>query len=150
MAEVKRVVVPKSSLPAINANTEQYVVRYRVVSEDRNRLSHWSSQYLIGANPTEVVESNIVTVGNGFITINWDIADNDGSALYDVYVAWGSTNNTSVGTPEYFGTLSGSVATVAIPAGSLAVKAYVQTVSYPKGIIAPSAIIAESGVISLS
>lgn len=147
MAEIRRVIVPKSTLPEINADTEQYVVRFRVVSEDRNRQSHWSAQYLVGLEPAEIVESNIVTVGTGFITVTWDPEDT--SSLHDIYVAWGFTNTTSVGTPEYFGTLAGNVATIAIPSGALAVKAYVQRVSYPKGTIAPSAIIAESSVTEL-
>lgn len=146
MAELRRVIVPKSSLPAINANTEQYVVRFRVVSEDRNRSSHWSPQYRLDLEPVQIVESNMVTVGTGFITVNWP---SDDASLYDIYVAWGFTNTTSVGTPEYFGTLSGNVSTIAIPSGALAVKVYVQTVSYPKGSIVPSALIAESSVTEL-
>ena len=149
MSEVKRVVVPKFSLPATNAETEQYVVRYRVISEDRNRLSHWSAQHLINLEPAQVLETNIITVGTGFITVNWTQDVDSISALYDIYVSWGFTNNSSVGTAEYFGTVSGSVATIPIPSGALAAKVYVQTVSYPKGVISPSAIIAESPVTAL-
>lgn len=148
MANLRKVIIPQSALPIVNADTEQYVVRYRVVSEDRNRISHWSAQYFVDLEPPVIEESNIVTVGNGFITVNWSDLAVDGS-LYDVYVAWGFTNTTSVGTPEYFGTLGGSVATVAIPSGALAVKSYVQRVSSPKGNITATALIAESPVTEL-
>ena len=46
---IKKITVLQSSLPS----TSNYTVRYRFVSEDKNRTSHWSPTYEIdtSANP---------------------------------------------------------------------------------------------------
>lgn len=43
-AGIKRVVLPNNTLPLIRFNDTElyYDLRYRIVSEDKNRLSHWS------------------------------------------------------------------------------------------------------------
>lgn len=51
MAEaVKKAVVLESNLPPQNTQTEGYSVRYRIVSEDRNRYSHYSPIYNLKPN----------------------------------------------------------------------------------------------------
>jgi hypothetical protein len=43
MAEViKNVVIPTEDLPPLQPQQTNYVIRYRVVSEDKNRSSAWS------------------------------------------------------------------------------------------------------------
>ena len=53
---IKRVVVPRSELPAVNivddpgnVSTKKmiYFFRYRISSEDKNRFSHWSPAYRV-------------------------------------------------------------------------------------------------------
>lgn len=44
---IKKIVIKNSDLPDILAKDEGYLVRYRVVSQDKNRLSHWSPIKLI-------------------------------------------------------------------------------------------------------
>jgi hypothetical protein len=44
-AGIKKVIISKKNLPSIFGTDQKYVVRYRIVSEDRNRTSHWSAQY---------------------------------------------------------------------------------------------------------
>ena len=39
---IKKIRVEQDSLPTINSTTEKYDIRYRIVSEDKNRTSHWS------------------------------------------------------------------------------------------------------------
>jgi hypothetical protein len=38
----KRVVIPKENFAEMNVFTEKYNVRYRIITEDRNRASYWS------------------------------------------------------------------------------------------------------------
>lgn len=53
MAEViKKVIIPLSELPADSPILDGYLVRFRIVSEDKNRTSHWSPIYLVLENPT--------------------------------------------------------------------------------------------------
>ena len=39
---IKKVKISQDALPTTNSLTEKYDVRYRIVSEDKNRTSHWS------------------------------------------------------------------------------------------------------------
>lgn len=104
-------------------NTGLYVVRYRIVSEDRNRTSHWSPQYLLA--PDSVVDDPGVKiiqnqVSGESIVVVWELPkdskNRDKTELgeYDVYVAWGLTIN-GVGVYEYYSTVTGNSATINIP-----------------------------------
>jgi hypothetical protein len=44
---IKKFKTPLSDLPAVNSETQGYSLRYRIVSDDKNRISHWSPIYLI-------------------------------------------------------------------------------------------------------
>lgn len=44
---IKKLKIPYNDLPTIDSINEGYSLRYRVVSSDRNRVSHWSPIYLI-------------------------------------------------------------------------------------------------------
>lgn len=104
-------------------NTGLYVVRYRIVSEDRNRVSHWSPQYLL--SPNLIVEdpgTNIIQnqISGQSILVSWelpkDYKDREKSDLgaFDIYVAWGLTT-AGVGPYQYYSTVTGNSATIAIP-----------------------------------
>lgn len=43
-ANIKKVIIPNNTLPLISADSDGlfYDLRYRIVSEDKNRLSHWA------------------------------------------------------------------------------------------------------------
>jgi hypothetical protein len=43
---VKKVTIEKKDLPPLTSNGE-YLIRYRIISEDKNRTSHWSPIYTI-------------------------------------------------------------------------------------------------------
>lgn len=49
---VKKVIIPLSELPAGSPIVDGYIVRFRIVSDDRNRRSHWSPAYVIYENQT--------------------------------------------------------------------------------------------------
>jgi hypothetical protein len=51
-ANIKKVIIPYNQLPASYSNNDaiSYNVRYRVISEDRNRSSHWSRVYTVSAS----------------------------------------------------------------------------------------------------
>lgn len=43
MAEaIKNIVIPTEELPPLQDGQSNYIIRYRIVSEDRNRSSAWS------------------------------------------------------------------------------------------------------------
>jgi hypothetical protein len=69
---IKQAKVTRPDLPAISSETEGYSIRYRVVSEDKNRVSHWSPVYLIKPEYTFVVGSVRFSSGNQIANFTWD------------------------------------------------------------------------------
>jgi hypothetical protein len=154
--DIKKVIIPKDSLPSINADEGKYVVRYRIVSEDRNRISHWSPQYFISPIALEQGQFytiNIVTTST-FVTATWKRSVDDPEAdtelynqIFDVYVAWGNSPGT-VGNIEYFATVNGNYVVIPRPAGKTQVKLFIQTLTYPKKRL-ESVTVVESNVVAM-
>ena len=82
---IKKVVISKDELPAAGPENN-YIVRYRIVSEDKNRVSDWSPSYnLIGHAPAQV--NGAIDVGSKAITIVWeDSTEYDDKEAYDIFV----------------------------------------------------------------
>lgn len=104
-------------------NTGLYIVRYRIVSEDRNRSSHWSPQYVL--SPSGIVDdpgTKILynQVSGESIMVVWELPkdsknrDKTDLGEFDVYVAWG-VSTAGVGVFEYYSTVTGNSASVSIP-----------------------------------
>ncbi len=64
--------VPLVDLPPIASETEGYSIRYRVISEDRNRTSHWSPVYLVVPDFTYVPALINYSSGGQVATFIWD------------------------------------------------------------------------------
>ena len=146
---IKKVIINKASLPALNGDLEKYVVRYRVISEDRNRISHWSPQFYISPSPLVAGSASNIIVNkvDNSIVVSWPL-DSDSEILSsDIFVAWG-TQPGSVGVYEYYATVTANTAIIPIPAGKVSVDVKVQLAVYPRKLV-DSRIIAESGVQSL-
>lgn len=117
---------------------ENYIIRYRVVSEDRNRISQWSPLYYIPISKTQSVFTKPISVRvlSDFIIAEWEF-DEDRNSFYDVYIAWGATN-AEIGNEQYFSTISGS--SISIPIGAPnrygetlnKVKVYIQKTTFPR------------------
>jgi hypothetical protein len=85
---IKNVVVSSQDLPAVNANNE-YIVRYRIVSDDKNRYSQWSPMFLVQGNDVTEVDAD-ASVSGRVISIVW--SDPEPRAGYDVFVKFDSGN----------------------------------------------------------
>jgi hypothetical protein len=91
---IKKVKVEQDNLPTINSSTEKYDIRYRIVSEDKNRTSHWSP--IVTLDPEYIyVPGNITIVSSGITTVAWDtVTIKIGTQVirqakdYDVWVKW--------------------------------------------------------------
>jgi hypothetical protein len=98
--KIKKVIIDNSDLPAIDA-TGKYLLRYRIVSEDRNRVSHWSPIYRI--DPGYGIEPSgdlVVEKTGGYVLIIWNpvsIKKNNNlikkAKEYDVWVRWHVDND---------------------------------------------------------
>jgi len=90
---IKKTRIKKSNLPSINIDQEGYVLRYRLISEDKNRVSHWSSVEVIKPEYTKVSGSIEFNKSGNILTSVWDpvkINKNDltidVASEYDVWV----------------------------------------------------------------
>lgn len=142
----KKVTVLKNTLPPINSDEESYVVRYRIISEDRNRISHWSPQFEISPipvlDPDAVAPENIsLEVLTESVIAKWNISaeaqaeflKNPSLELssYDVFVAWGSQPGS--GEPlQYFATVSGNYIVIPRDLNAVSVRVVVQNMAYPR------------------
>jgi len=91
---IKKIKITQDTLPTINSITGKYDIRYRVISEDKNRTSHWSP--IINLDPQYTyVSGNIDIVSSGITTVAWDTVTIKVGAQtirqakdYDVWVKW--------------------------------------------------------------
>jgi hypothetical protein len=82
---IKRVIIPHSELPPLDSDTESYNVRYRIVSDDKNRTSHWSQINIIEVNPFSEVDGDLIILSN---TIQAVWGDENSRPKYDVFVSF--------------------------------------------------------------
>ena len=91
---IKKIKINSDSLPTINSITGKYDIRYRVISEDKNRTSHWSP--IVSLDPQYTYPpGNINIVSSGITTVAWDtVTIKIGTQViaqakdYDVWVKW--------------------------------------------------------------
>ena len=69
---IKKFRVPITDMPPISSITEGYNVRYRIVSEDRNRLSHWSPVFLVKPEYVFVPGQIGYSSNANVVNIDWD------------------------------------------------------------------------------
>lgn len=96
---IKIVRIKKEDLPAINRNVQGYNLRYRIISEDKNRTSHWSSQIPLVTNYVYVTGNKNIAIVGQVANITWEpvkitkvvdlVTYNIGTESdYDVWVRW--------------------------------------------------------------
>jgi hypothetical protein len=92
---IKKARILENRLPAINSVTEGYEIRYRVISEDKNRTSHWSPIFLVKPEYTYVPGTIHHTKAGDVSTVAWNSVEiKKGTTLikeamsYDVWVKW--------------------------------------------------------------
>ncbi len=82
--------VLKRNLPPLSVfpdNSIGYYARYRIISEDRNRTSHWSPVYAVRTSPVSQV-GGILSFVDDVLRLVWD--DEEDRPGYDIFVAWGA------------------------------------------------------------
>lgn len=86
---IKKVVVFKNELPAVDANTVSYSIRYRIVSEDKNRYSAWSPIAELAAPATTLLDfSTSINNADKIVSSVWNPKPELGLSTYDVFVRW--------------------------------------------------------------
>jgi hypothetical protein len=105
MAEtIKKVRILKKDLGnliKLSTNSSGYKIKYRIVSEDRNRVSEWSDikDIIITTSDTRISVSNSVNITENAITLYWTLpsvlststnqeVSKSAISEYDIYVKW--------------------------------------------------------------
>ena len=94
-AGIKKVIIKKASLPALDSSKVGYVFKYRIVSEDKNRTSQWSPINLVPDNSITAV-AGAVQVSTSVISAVW--GDELNRPKYDVFVGFDGATATYHGT----------------------------------------------------
>ena len=84
----QKVIVTKETLPPVSKLSNDlygYIMRYRIISEDQNRLSHWSPIRELAVPEPEQVSGAIAIIVN-IVQAVWD--DEEGRPSYDVFVSF--------------------------------------------------------------
>ena len=139
---IKKVILPPEKL--LSANVEagsmvaKYLVRYRVISEDKTRTSAWSPKYAVEARTVQnIINSATVpytVFSNGDrLTLSWTTPDTLTAPTFDIYVNWSSDKDTWDDNAWTFaGTASSESFTVAVLSGKKYVKFWTQITTFPK------------------
>ena len=91
---IKKVVISKAFLPDVTTEN-QYLVRYRIVSEDKNRVSGWSPIFQLDAKPVQPVDGDF-SISGRVITLVW--GDEESRPSYDIFVNFDNNGYTYHGT----------------------------------------------------
>jgi hypothetical protein len=122
---VKKVVV--ENVPKIFGSG--YTIRYRVVSEDRNRTSHWSPMHTFQKDiPTEEpisVDGEIVFVSNRQVSATWE--EINSNLVYEIFINWNDEVDEELNLVwTYMRTVSSPTYTTLAPTGAESVSIWVQ------------------------
>lgn len=141
---IKKVVIPKSELPSVDLNNLKYNVRYRIVSEDKNRISYWSKIYSVTAPPVTLLDYTVFTrTSDKLLYATWNPKADQGITAFDLYIKWVGNQNESLYPWEYTTTVNSNSYSMAFPSTIVdpttlgtetpkKVKVAVQRPTYPK------------------
>lgn len=121
MSEViKKAKISKDNLPTINSVTGTYSVRYRIISEDKNRTSAWSSVYSVDPNYTYFPGKINISSSSGSVRVAWDsVTVKIGANTirqakdYDIFVKWSKADG--LGDWQYVDRVATNTATFVVP-----------------------------------
>lgn len=102
---IKKVIIPKNELPSVDLNNLKYNVRYRIVSEDKNRISYWSKIYSVTPPPVGLLDYTVAPdTSHKLLTIVWTPKFLQGLTSFDLYIKWIGNSNESLYSWEYVAT----------------------------------------------
>ncbi len=99
---IKNVVIKKDVLGKVT-NNNSVVLRFRIVSEDKNRKSAYSQIFVAESGEVFVGIGDVNIIGNT-ILVNWSSGEVSTQILYDIFVGFDSATPTflaSTGSSNY-------------------------------------------------
>lgn len=136
---IKNVIIKKDVLGKVT-NSNSVVLRFRVVSEDKNRKSAYSQIFITESGEVLIGLGDINIIGNT-IMVNWSTGEISTQILYDVFVGFDSATPT-------FRSATGSSNYSFIKAGTESVRVVVQASSI-NPVLNDDLKVYDSGIVSL-
>ena len=122
---IKKVVIDKKSLPPISGEYNGYILRSRVISEDKNRYSHWSPQHKVSLSPQNIIPFSFTTdPEKNTINLIWNSVE--GVSSFDIYT------KLNTGDWVYSSTVSSNSYSSLVSSSATTVQIAVQIPTYPK------------------
>ena len=129
----KKLVIPKETFGGMSIYDPHYQIRYRLVSEDRNRVSAWSPIYsvdpeVIFTAGTREIRGNLrLLKQTGYVSASWDavtLYKQRGDLIwvigklpyYDVWIQWTDTGGASPSEWIYSGSIASTSLNIVVPA----------------------------------
>lgn len=86
---IKKVTIFRSDLPPVDSQTLSYNLRYRVVTENRNRVSAWSNVVSVAAPAISTINYTVSANNPGrLVSIVWDAPASLGLTSFDLFARW--------------------------------------------------------------
>lgn len=101
---IKKVTIYRADLPPVDATTLSYNLRYRVVTENRNRVSAWSNVVSVAAPSISTINytTSIDSVGK-IVQSVWDAPSSLGLSSFDLFVRWVGSGSETDYSWAYYG-----------------------------------------------
>lgn len=120
-ANIKKVIFTQEQLNALSSGSTT-TFRYRIISEDKTRISAWSPFYTIPHKPiSELLGSknvHLAVTGTTTLSITWDEVGGLNLSAYDLYAQYsGDSDYLYIGTIPYNSTATGYTFTYKVPTG---------------------------------
>ena len=93
---IKNVVIKKEFLGKVTSSNSR-VVRFRIVSEDKNRKSAYSKIFITGSDAVVIGAGAINKVGNTAILVNWTTGQASIQITYDIFAGFDGATPTYIG-----------------------------------------------------
>jgi hypothetical protein len=116
---IKNVIIKKDLLGKVTSSNSR-VLRFRIVSEDRNRKSPYSKIFITNSDVVVIAPGDINIIGNS-VLVNWEprFSISTMTILYDIFVGFDGA------IPSYIGTTSSANYSF-LKTGTQSVRAIVQ------------------------
>jgi len=139
--QTKKVIIKKELLPELDGDNLQYSLRFRVISDDRNRVSAWSPIYNISVDPepAENITHSVHHDSNtDLVTVVWTMpatltedpttSESIQAKIkeFDVFVQWDSEPW------KYVTTVNNTIYAINVKPGASTIKVAVQKPTFPK------------------
>lgn len=93
---IKNIIVKKEALGKITSENGR-IIRFRIVSEDKNRKSAWSQIFFVNSEPIQALTGDLNVIGNT-IFVNWSKQSATSTQeMYDVFVSFDDGDYSNVG-----------------------------------------------------